>query len=231
MNSKKTTTKRTRTRVFKLIAGVLAVSGLVLAAIGFLTPQTIGSTNGQVMAYTTLNMLLSLGGGPMFAAGTYALVGGGGESNVEAKPRHEMPAATAPEAVTAGLGVADERVESSPPLREGLREDTYATADTPQEAEPVETPERGPPVGTDTTDGTDGKEEGRLVLRLLSGDDRMVFRTIMEAGGEILQKDIVNKTKMSDAKVSRTLDRLEEKGVIVKERHGMSNKVRIEVER
>jgi uncharacterized membrane protein len=73
-------------------------------------------------------------------------------------------------------------------------------------------------------------DEKHLALRLLSGDERTVFRAILDAGGEIFQKDVVNRTKMSDAKVSRVLDRLEEKGLVTRERHGMSNKVRIEIE-
>jgi len=36
---------------------------------------------------------------------------------------------------------------------------------------------------------------------------------------------------MSEAKVSRVLDRLIEKGVIIKERYGMTNKVRIQIDK
>jgi uncharacterized membrane protein len=71
------------------------------------------------------------------------------------------------------------------------------------------------------------KRETYLVLRLLTGDERTMFRTIMDSGGEALQKDLMQRTKMSNAKVSRVLDRLVEKGVISKERHGSTNKVRI----
>lgn len=69
-----------------------------------------------------------------------------------------------------------------------------------------------------------------LVLRLLTGDERAMFKTIVDSGGEALQKDLILKTKMSHAKVSRLLDRLEEKGVIVKERHGSTNKVKIKLD-
>ena len=69
-----------------------------------------------------------------------------------------------------------------------------------------------------------------LVLRLLSGDERTLFRAIVESGGEALQKDLITKTKMSDAKVSRTLEKLVEKGVVSKTRHGMTNKVKVEIE-
>ena len=66
-----------------------------------------------------------------------------------------------------------------------------------------------------------------LVLRLLSGDERTMFKSIMDSGGEALQKDLISRTKMSNAKVSRVLDRLSQKGVITKERFGATNKIRI----
>ena len=76
-------------------------------------------------------------------------------------------------------------------------------------------------------DDEEKKRETYLVLRLLTGDERAMFRTIMDSGGEALQKDLMQRAKMSNAKVSRVLDRLVEKGVISKERHGSTNKVRI----
>lgn len=76
-------------------------------------------------------------------------------------------------------------------------------------------------------DDEEKKRETYLVLRLLTGDERTMFRTILDSGGEALQKDLMQRAKMSNAKVSRVLDRLVEKGVISKERHGSTNKVRI----
>ncbi len=76
---------------------------------------------------------------------------------------------------------------------------------------------------------TPDEEAGRnyLVLRLLTGDERTMFKAVMDSGGEALQKDLILRTKMSNAKVSRLLDRLAQKGVITKERHGSTNKVKI----
>jgi len=80
--------------------------------------------------------------------------------------------------------------------------------------------------------GPEGEaDDSRLILRLLSGDEREVFRSLVDAGGEQLQRDIVAVTKLSDAKVSRVLDRLEEKGLVARERRGMGNLVRIAVDR
>lgn len=78
--------------------------------------------------------------------------------------------------------------------------------------------------------GGEDKREIYLILRLLTGDERRMFRTIMDAGGRALQKDLIKSTKMSNAKVSRVLDRLQQKGVVTKERHGSTNMVRISVE-
>jgi uncharacterized membrane protein len=70
-----------------------------------------------------------------------------------------------------------------------------------------------------------------LVLRLLNGDERFMYRTIVDLGGSALQKDLIVRTKMSDAKVSRVIDRLIEKGLVTKERYGVTNKVTITVDK
>lgn len=66
-----------------------------------------------------------------------------------------------------------------------------------------------------------------LAVRLLDGDERRLLRVIVEAKGNILQRDLVRITAFSDAKVSRLLDRLQERGLVVRERQGMSNRVRL----
>lgn len=66
-----------------------------------------------------------------------------------------------------------------------------------------------------------------LVLRLLDGDERRLMRVIVESRGDVLQRDLVSRTAFSDAKVSRLLDRLEERGLVVRERQGMTNRVRL----
>ena len=66
-----------------------------------------------------------------------------------------------------------------------------------------------------------------LAIRLLDGDEQRLMRMIVEAKGSILQRDLVRITTFSDAKVSRLLDRLERRGLIIRERHGMTNRVRL----
>ncbi len=99
-----------------------------------------------------------------------------------------------------------------------------ATVPVPQASAPAPATEKGAP------DEDEAARENYLVLRLLTGDERIMFKAVMDNGGEALQKDLILRTKMSNAKVSRLLDRLEEKGVVTKERHGSTNKVRIKLE-
>ena len=70
-----------------------------------------------------------------------------------------------------------------------------------------------------------------LVLRLLNGDERAMFRAIVDAGGEALQKNLITSLKWSNAKVSRVIDRLIEKGVVSKERFGSTNKVKVLIDK
>jgi uncharacterized membrane protein len=67
--------------------------------------------------------------------------------------------------------------------------------------------------------------EMAFALRLLDGDKRKLFNKIVEAGGEILQSDLHAHTGFSKAKITRTLDYLELKGLIVRKSYGMTNKV------
>jgi len=65
----------------------------------------------------------------------------------------------------------------------------------------------------------------KFALRLLDGDKRKVFSEIVESGGEILQSDLPPRTGFSKAKITRILDSLERKGLIIRKSHGMTNKI------
>ena len=64
-----------------------------------------------------------------------------------------------------------------------------------------------------------------FALRLLDGDKRKVFKEIVESGGEILQSDLHMQTGFPKSKITRILDYLELKGLIVRKSHGMTNKI------
>ena len=72
------------------------------------------------------------------------------------------------------------------------------------------------------------KLEIALALRLLDGDKRKVFNEIVESGGEILQSDLHMQTGFPKSKITRILDYLELKGLIIKKSYGMTNKVIID---
>jgi len=63
---------------------------------------------------------------------------------------------------------------------------------------------------------------------LLSRDLRQANEAIQLAETlEAKEQDLVRITAFSDAKVSRLLDRLQERGLVVRERQGMTNRVRL----
>jgi uncharacterized membrane protein len=73
-------------------------------------------------------------------------------------------------------------------------------------------------------------ELAAAALRILEGDEAKIFGMIVDAGGEILQKTLVLEGGFDKVKVTRLLDRLEEKGLIVRIKHGMTNKVTLKQE-
>ncbi|MBW2971693.1 hypothetical protein KY359_01530 [Candidatus Woesearchaeota archaeon] len=65
------------------------------------------------------------------------------------------------------------------------------------------------------------------VINLLKGDERRAFIAILESKGGILQNQLVLRLGLSKVKVTRVLSALEKKNLIIKERHGLTNKVRL----
>ncbi len=65
------------------------------------------------------------------------------------------------------------------------------------------------------------------LVKLLEEDERRMYLEIRSHGGEMLQRDLVALGMFSKAKVTRVLDKLEAKGLVVREAHGMTNRVRL----
>ena len=65
------------------------------------------------------------------------------------------------------------------------------------------------------------------VVKLLDEDERLLYTRLRDAGEAVLQRDVVAWGTFSAAKVTRLLDRLEKKGLVVRERHGMTNRIRL----
>lgn len=65
------------------------------------------------------------------------------------------------------------------------------------------------------------------LVRLLDEDERRMYLELRDHGGQMFQRDIVALRIFSKAKVTRVLDKLEAKGLVVREAHGMTNRVRL----
>ncbi len=85
----------------------------------------------------------------------------------------------------------------------------------------------GAPMAIDGGTPQSLRAQELTLVKLLDEDERRLYTFIREHGGEMLQKDIVASRAFSKAKVTRLLDRLERKDLVVRERHGMTNKVRL----
>lgn len=62
-------------------------------------------------------------------------------------------------------------------------------------------------------------------LNILNGDEKIIFAEIVNSEDGILQRDLVLKTGFSEAKVSRLLDKLEQRQLVIRRRYGMGNMI------
>jgi len=63
-----------------------------------------------------------------------------------------------------------------------------------------------------------------IAATLLEGDEKILFQNILDNDG-ILQRDLILKTGFSEPKVSRLLDKVERRGLIIRQRDGMGNRI------
>ena len=75
-------------------------------------------------------------------------------------------------------------------------------------------------------DALDEADTGFDMSRL-PDDERRICEIIADAGGEILQMRLVSLGVFSKSKVTRLLDKLEDRELIKRERHGMTNMVKL----
>jgi hypothetical protein len=81
-----------------------------------------------------------------------------------------------------------------------------------------------PDLKREVTGIPEAKSIALLAANLLEGDEKILFQKILDNDG-ILQRELVLKTGFSEPKVSRLLDRIERRGLIVRQRDGMGNRV------
>jgi uncharacterized membrane protein len=154
-----------------------------------------------------------MGTGGMMGSGTQ---GGGG---AWAWPLVAVLLVSAAIAVALPLRRAASRRAAVPPLPGGVSAPIPRPPATPESA--------APPATRVIPSGAPVSELEALALRLLDRDERLLFIEVRENGGAALQKDMGKRDGFSRSKVTRTLDRLEAKGLIARERDGMTNRVRL----
>lgn len=71
---------------------------------------------------------------------------------------------------------------------------------------------------------TESKNIAMLTANLLEGDEKILFQNIVDNDG-LLQRELILKTGFSEPKVSRLLDKAERRGLIIRQRDGMGNRV------
>lgn len=73
------------------------------------------------------------------------------------------------------------------------------------------------------------RSESQDIIDSLTEDEREVFEILM-AEEDMLQKDIVDASEYSKAKISGVISSLEEEGLIIKEKEGRSNRIYVKEE-
>jgi len=68
------------------------------------------------------------------------------------------------------------------------------------------------------------ENKSTVAADILDGDEKILFQKIVGNDG-LLQRDLILNTDFSEPKVSRLLDRLERRGLIIRKRDGMGNRV------
>jgi uncharacterized membrane protein len=74
------------------------------------------------------------------------------------------------------------------------------------------------------TDIPENKSTAMVAAEILDGDEKILFQKIVDNDG-LLQRELILNTDFSEPKVSRLLDKLERRGLIIRKRDGMGNRV------
>lgn len=70
----------------------------------------------------------------------------------------------------------------------------------------------------------ENKSAAMVAADILDGDEKIIFQKIVDNDG-LLQRELILNTDFSEPKVSRLLDKLERRGLIIRKRDGMGNRV------
>lgn len=72
------------------------------------------------------------------------------------------------------------------------------------------------------------REKALETARFLPENQRKILEFLVENSGEAMQKDAAEETRMDKVKVSRTLKKMEKRGIVSREENGMSKKMVLE---
>jgi hypothetical protein len=75
-----------------------------------------------------------------------------------------------------------------------------------------------------------GTLERRSKIKFFSEDEKQLFKIMIDTQGEIYQNDLTQKSGMPRYQISRILSKFENYGLIKKERFGMTNIIRLNLE-
>ncbi len=87
------------------------------------------------------------------------------------------------------------------------------------------------PAASPATESSSGellqarRREWETVSERLANNEELVYQTVLDADGVLPQSEIVARTDLSKATVSRTLDSLETRDLVERKRRGMGNTV------
>ncbi|MDP2909048.1 MAG: hypothetical protein Q8N77_04560 [Nanoarchaeota archaeon] len=71
------------------------------------------------------------------------------------------------------------------------------------------------------------KSKEKMIANLLKEDEKKVYQEILNSNNEILQNELVRRTNLSKVKITRIVHRLKLKGLVIKERYGLTNKIKL----
>jgi hypothetical protein len=92
-------------------------------------------------------------------------------------------------------------------------------------AAPAEAPRAAPAAQAGQGANAAQGKKRKIAAASLDSDEARVVAFINEGNGSVYQSDILKKTGFSKVKVSRLLDKLEQKGLLERKRRGMTNLV------
>ncbi|WP_135363990.1 DUF7343 domain-containing protein [Halosimplex halophilum] len=224
-----------------LLAAVAVVAAALVLAVQLISPSPVvvsmgadGTQTTRIGQYFTYGdvTVVGLSAALLGAAGTYLLVGDSSRSDTaphqpgtdsdrtDDRADTRTPAAD-PDAAQPVADGATRAPDAAPERAEGAAGDDSGRA-TAAGSGTVAAVDSGT---ASAADPESRREEWEAAAERLTGNEETVFRLVLDAGGELPQREIVEETDLSKATVSRTLDALEHRDLLERKRRGMGNLV------